>query len=321
MSETETSRAGSPGLFWALGALVVLVLAGCSFVLLGNPRYMPPAIQRLAMKMGNPNIRMAPPDGWSVLCGEWNTWVPALQREGPRWLKTEGLLTPDDPLRPMLEEFLAHAAELRPESIVPEAVEEKSLYVLGRTPPPAVMEALQLSAPMERVHAADRFLLGLRVQLETWQGWKRMHALLALTQRRDFTRVAAALRPRLPPLSETPGYRADARRTIAMLNAVSRDEDGLGRLLGNWSEFSRFAAVMRTSPDPGLQAMPDRLIEGLADQPALAEFAGSLEAPLREMRKSGVVLPEPTPAAVPTIFPVPKGAPPSPSIRLLVPVR
>jgi len=288
MPQQETSRFKTP-LFAVAVVLVVLqtvAVAVFAYARLGDPRKMPDQLARLAIKVRNPRAYyLSIPPGWVQLCLAWDTWLPDLRDNGRRLVLTDGLWQPNDPRRQVIANFLAIANELRPESLVPEAAREKSLAVLAKSPPVAVMDELRLGSVYSRVDQASIEVTLLAVQLETWPEWDWMRSLLKLMQNRGFTRAAAALQPRLPPTRGTAGFREDTRRTLKLLNDVSLDETGMLRLLSRWSEFSRLAAAMQASGDPEQQMMPGRLLDRLTDQPTLAEFADALVTPLAELRR------------------------------------
>src|SRR5438105_10221258 len=93
--------------FLGLVLLQTVAMAVFAYARLGNARHMSDPMQRLAIRVRNPTVPRAVPVAWMHLCTDWNSWLPVLQREAPRLLRTEGLWESNDPLRALLADFLA----------------------------------------------------------------------------------------------------------------------------------------------------------------------------------------------------------------------
>jgi|GEM_PF-2402830 len=264
----------------ALGAGAVL-----AFARFGDPIYMPDRIKDLANTVGNPRAQITEvPRQWADLCVAWDTWLVDLQNNGRRLLRVEGLWEPNDPLYREIENFLATATELRPETLVPAAANEKRLGVLANTPPEAVLKELLTPSVDQRVRDAGARLVAIQSRLVTWQKWEQLRTLQKLLEERGFTRAAGALSPKLPQAPGTPGYRLDMPRTLKLFNDISLDTAGTLPLAGRWGELTKLTDDMRATTDRVQQAMPDLIMARLVDRGSLGDFADSLVGPLEEMK-------------------------------------
>jgi hypothetical protein len=294
MSDQPDNRAVRPLRFLKrlLATLLVLSLVVLAFARFGAPEYMPDRVFKLAQLLKNPRIRPEVPLAWVNLCRAWDTWLGYLVEEAPRLLETEALWEPNDALRKELANVYVYARELRPATLVPQAAGYTDYAALAASPPPLVLEELQLAGVVARVGEAGRMLGRLQGALEGWPRWRQLRQLAAISQERGMTRLAAGLQPAIPPQRGNPRYRSfNTTRTLIALNRVSRD-DGMLQLSARWSEFSRLSAALEASSDPAEQTLPARLVAGLTDQPTLVEFAASLAAPIGEMRRLRPELPE-----------------------------
>ena len=185
-----------------------------------------------------------------------------------------------------LQEFVATANEIRPETLVPEAAIEKRLGVLGNTPPPAVFNELLLTSVGDRVAAAGDRINKLNGQLENWQRWEQMRALQKLMEERGYTQAATALASRLPPARSSAEYgKLNTVRTLKFFNDISLDDTGTLPLAQRWSEITHHSTDMETSGDRIQKAMSNLILARLADKPSVGDFADSLSGPLEEMRQ------------------------------------
>ena len=288
MPENVTSSGRRPPFDFVVALLLIAagIVAILGFARFGNPRRMPDSLERLAIRLGNPRtLQSQITPSWAFLCRAWRSWLGNLRRNAPLLLQAEDLWEPNDPLRADVAGFLATANELRPAVLVPEAAAEKDLSVLAESPPEPVQSELLTNRIATKVEEASTRILTLAVKLERWRRWDEMRALLKLMEDRGFTRAAAALQPRLPPVPGGAGYRLNATHTLKLFNEIARDEASTLRLLSRWSEFTRLAVALQASRDPAQRAAPGRLLDRLTDQPTLAEFADSLSAPLEDLRR------------------------------------
>ncbi|HWA25948.1 MAG TPA: serine/threonine-protein kinase [Lacunisphaera sp.] len=272
----------------ALTLAALLVLSGIgvvTFARVGNPIYMPEQLQRVAQKIGNKRIRQETPPAWGSLCAAWDAWLVDVQSNGPRLLRTEGLMDRGGILHTALTEFLAKANDIRPEALVPEAAAEKRLGVLGKTPPEAVLRELQLPAISDRVTAAGKVITNLQLAMDRWSRWAQLRDLQQKLNERGFARTAEALGAKLPPAAGSEGYKQDTVRTLKLINDISLDSTGTLPLVGRWNEISKLSAEMLAVGDRIQKEMPRIIVtERLTDQPSLGDFADSLVAPLDELR-------------------------------------
>jgi hypothetical protein len=269
-----------------LAAVLALGAVGTvAFARFGNPIYMPDQLYRLAVKVGNKQIKPEVPQAWVNLCRAWDTWLIDLQSNGQRMVRTEELWAQDDQLRREITDFLAQASNLHPTGLVPLAAGEKRLGVLATSPSEAILN--EISAPDNRVRIdeAGRQLLRLSTRLENWDRWGQLRELRQLMEQRGFARASSALESRLPPARSTPGYKLDLPRTLKFLNDLSLDREGALPLTGRWSEIAQLKADMEASGDRVQQAMPAIITGRLVDKGSLADFADSLTPPLEEMRQ------------------------------------
>lgn len=268
------------------GAAVVVLVAGAvlGFARFGDPIYMPLQIRKLAETLRNPRafqIEITP--DWARLCRAWDAWLIDLQNNAKRLERTNELWAPNDPLKAAIANFAATAQQLRPETLVPEAA-GKGLGALAESPPDAVRNELLKITVSDTVSEAWRQVNSLTLQLERWQRWDEMRALLARIEARGFNRAAAALQPRVPPKPGSGAYKLDVVRTLKLFNDLSLDTTGTLLLASRWSEFTRLTNDMDASGDRVQKAMPDLILAQLADRPSIGDFADSLGAPLEEMR-------------------------------------
>jgi hypothetical protein len=270
--------------FLGLVLLQTMAMAVFAYARLGDFRHMPDQLQILAIKVRNPSVPRSVPIEWTQLCRAWESWLPFLQKESPRLLQTEGLWTPDDPLRSEIADFLVIANELRPESLIPQAAAEKDLRVLAESPSEAVMNELMLSAVHSRANQANLRIVKLAAKLEKWPRWEELRSLLTLLRKHDLNEAARALEPKLPLRRGSPGYRTNAVRTLTRLNDLSRDNTGLLPVMNRWSEITRLATEREAAGNADNAADLGLLLGRLTDHPTLAEFADSLKGLLDEMR-------------------------------------
>ncbi len=285
MPEQVTRR--SQTLQYVVLGLVLLQMVAMvvfAYARLGNFRHMPDPLQRLALMVRNPSVPRMVPLAWVNLCIAWDSWLPFLQKEAPRLLRTEALLTPNDPLRAEIADFLANADALRPAVLVPAAAAEMNLRVLAESPSDAVLNELMMTNVQERVSRADARIRMLSVKLEKWPRWEELRTLLTLLRDHGFNQTARALEPRLPLKSGSPGHRANTVRTLKCLNDLSRDSTGLLAVMNRWSEFTRLAAERKGTGNADKAASSELLFGRLTDRPTLAEFADSMAGPLEELR-------------------------------------
>jgi len=262
----------------ALGAVSLV-----AFAKFGNPIYMPDQVYRLAVRVGNANIKPEVPRAWVTLCMAWDSWLVALQSNGPRLLRTEELWEQNDQLRRELGDFMARANELLPATLVPEAAKEKRLGVLANSPPEAVLNELNIPSVAERISVAGAQIARLSARLEGWERWGQLRDLQQLMEQRGYTRAGAALQSRLPPPLGG-GVKLDLSRTLKFLNDLSLDREGALPLTGRWSEISQHSADMAASGDRVQQAMPAIITAVLVDRTSLADFADQLVPPLEQLR-------------------------------------
>lgn len=270
------------------GLAVMALAAGAvvAFARFGNPIYMPDRIKDLANTVGNPRAQITEvPRQWADLCVAWDTWLVDLQGNGRRLLRAEGLWDPNDPLRREIENFVATANELRPETLVPAAANEKRLGVLANTPPPAVLKELLTPSVDQKVRDAGARLIVIQSRLVTWQRWEQLRALQRMLEERGFSRAAGALAPKLPQAPGTAGYKLDMARTLKLFNDVSLDDTGTLLLARRWGDLTKLRAEMEASGDRVQQTMPRLILERLVDRSSLGDFADSLADPLEEMRR------------------------------------
>lgn len=268
-----------------LAAVVVLgAISTVAFARFGNPIYMPDQIYRLAQTLKNPQIKPEVPIAWTRLCNAWDTWLIGLQSNAPRLLRTNALWEQDDELRAAIADFLATANELQPATLVPQAEGEKRLGLLASSPPPAVLDELQVPGTAARVSDAGARLQRLSIRLEAWARWRQLRDLQQRMEQRNYTRTASALQGRLPPRPGSAGYKLDLGRTLQFLNDLSLDTNGALLLAGRWSEITQLSADMDASSDRIQRAMPGIILEQLQDSASLSTFAESLAAPLDEFR-------------------------------------
>lgn len=268
------------------GATAVFAAAGVTgFARFGNPKIMPYSMRRLAEITGNPRAfrKEVTPD-WAKLCRAWGSWLGDLLRNSDRWERTSELWAPNDPLRADLVRFQKRAASLRPQALVSAAARESRFGVLAESPPEAVRQELLRGTVADRVTAAWRQVDALSQDLETWPRWEQLRQLLEVMDARHFTRAAAALRGRIPPLPAPGVPRADPAKLMKWFNDLSLDEGGTLTLANRWSDVTQVASVMEASADRVQRAMPGFFIGQLTDQPSLRDFAHSLAAPLKELK-------------------------------------
>lgn len=268
-----------------LAAVVVLgAISTVAFARFGNPIYMPDQIYRLAQTLKNPQIKPEVPIAWTRLCNAWDTWLIGLQSNGQRLLRTNALWEQNDELRTAIADFLATANELQPATLVPQAEGEKRLGLLASSPPPAVLNELQVPGTAARVSDAGARLQRLSIRLESWARWRLLRDLQQRMEQRNYTRTASALQGRLPPRPGSPGYKLDLGRTLQFLNDLSLDANGALLLASRWSEITQLSSGMEASGDRIQRAMPGIILEQLQDSASLSTFAESLAAPLDEFR-------------------------------------
>lgn len=269
------------------GTAVVLLVTGAvlGFARFGDPQIMPLQLRKLAETVRNPRaFRESITPDWALLCRAWDTWLIDLQNNAGRLDRTAELWAPNDPLKAAITNFVATAKQLRPETLVPEAAAEKRLGVLAESPPDVVRKELLKGTVADAVTEAWRQVNGLTIQLERWQRWTEMRTLLKLMDTR-FPRAADALRPKLPPLPGSAGYKLDVVRTLKLFNDVSLDDTGTLLLASRWSEITHLSADMVESQDQIQMAMPREILKRLVDMSSISDFADSLMSPLEEMRQ------------------------------------
>ncbi|MDI1247415.1 MAG: hypothetical protein PSV13_00905, partial [Lacunisphaera sp.] len=272
-----------------IGTAAVLVVAGgiAGFARFGDPIYMPLQVQKLAVALRNPKAyREEVTEKWPLLCRAWESWLLDLQNSARRLDRATDLWAPNDPLKVAIANFVASADQLRPERLVPEAA-GKGLGLLAGSPPEDVRNELRKITVYPAVDAAYDRISSLAGQLEKWQRWEELRALLTLLEERGFTRAAGALRPRLPAIPGGAGYKLDTAvvQTLKLFNDVSLDTAGTLPLASRWSELTKLRADMEGTTDRVQQAMPRLILARLEDRPSLADFADSLVDPLEEMRR------------------------------------
>jgi hypothetical protein len=268
-----------------LAAVVVLgAISTVAFARFGNPIYMPDQIYRLAQTLKNPQIKPEVPIAWTRLCNAWDTWLISLQSNGPRLLRTTALWEQDDALRTAITDFLATANELQPAALVPQAAGEKRLGLLASSPPPEVLNELQVPGTAARVADAGARLQRLSIRLEAWARWNQLRALQQRMEQRNYSRTASALQGRLPPRPGSAGYKLDLGRTLQFLNDLSLDTNGALLLAGRWGEITQLSADMEASGDRIQREMPRIILDQLQDSASLSTFAESLAGPLDEFR-------------------------------------
>lgn len=285
-----------------VASLVTVVVVGGvgGFARFGNPQYMPGPLYKLAETLKNPRTRReAPSPLWAPLCRAWDTWLGDLRGNAARLVRTDALWSgPNDPLRAAIRNFIREADRIHPGALVPQAKGETRMAALAvpgvGTP---VYDELLLVSTQDRIAVAMnggqlqegtpqiQGVNPLANEFEEWPRWKELRELLAKIEARQFTRAAAALAPKLPPVPDpTTGYKRDMARTLKLFNDLSLDTGGTLALSSRWSGIVQVSTEMEASEDRVQKAMPALITGRLVDRGSLADFADSLLGPLEELR-------------------------------------
>lgn len=270
------------------GVAAVVLLGGLvAFARFGDPTYMPRPVLELAVKVKNPKAyREEVTESWALLCRAWDTWLADLQSSARRLNNTPELWAPNDPLKTQITAFLAEADQLRPERLVPEAA-GKSLGTLANATPDNVREELRKITVYPAVDAAYDKVKVFAVQMERWQRWDELRTLLQLLEARNFTRGAAALRPRVPE-PRGAGFKLETAiaNTYKLFKELSLDTTGTLLLARRWNAITKLRTDMEgTAGDRVQNAMPRLILERLRDTGSLGNFAESLGEPLDELTR------------------------------------